>query len=283
MILKKQIGQVFASVRGNLTYAKNRVEEYDEVPQVYQYQAYTGQSIGQPFVYVAEGLYTPDDFDIVENADGSKTYTLKEGMPNPGTQVAPGDIKYKDLNGDKKIDSLDKTYENGLYPEDPRLVYGFGLNIEWKGFFAGVFFQGVGQTSVNLLSSAGNFMPFHNGVDASSARMEALDRWQNNDPYNQNVLFPRVHATKFDHNAYGSTWWYRNGSFLRLKNVEFGYQFNKQMLRKISMQNLRIYVQGTNLAVWDNIEYWDPELGGSNSGSKYPICGTWTIGLEVTF
>ena len=283
LILKKQIGQVFASVRGNLTYAKNRVEEYDEVPQVYQYQAYTGQSIGQPFVYVAEGLYTPDDFDIVENADGSKTYTLKEGMPNPGTQVAPGDIKYKDLNGDKKIDSLDKTYENGLYPEDPRLVYGFGLNIEWKGFFAGVFFQGVGQTSVNLLSSAGNFMPFHNGVDASSARMEALDRWQNNDPYNQNVLFPRVHATKFDHNAYGSTWWYRNGSFLRLKNVEFGYQFNKQMLRKISMQNLRIYVQGTNLAVWDNIEYWDPELGGSNSGSKYPICGTWTIGLEVTF
>ena len=283
LILKKQIGQVFASVRGNLTYAKNRVEEYDEVPQVYQYQAYTGQSIGQPFVYVAEGLYTPDDFDIVENADGSKTYTLKEGMPNPGTQVAPGDIKYKDLNGDKKIDSLDKTYENGLYPEDPRLVYGFGLNLEWKGFFAGVFFQGVGQTSVNLLSSAGNFMPFHNGVDASSARMEALDRWQNNDPYNQNVLFPRVHATKFDHNAYGSTWWYRNGSFLRLKNVEFGYQFNKQMLRKISMQNLRIYVQGTNLAVWDNIEYWDPELGGSNSGSKYPICGTWTIGLEVTF
>ena len=85
------------------------------------------------------------------------------------------------------------------------MVYGFGLNIEWKGFFAGVFFQGVGQTSVNLLSSAGNFMPFHNGVDASSARMEALDRWQNNDPYNQNVLFPRVHATKFDHNAYGST------------------------------------------------------------------------------
>lgn len=68
---------------------RNRVEEYDEVPQVYQYQAYTGQSIGQPFVYVAEGLYTPDDFDIVENADGSKTYTLKEGMPNPGTQVAP--------------------------------------------------------------------------------------------------------------------------------------------------------------------------------------------------
>lgn len=282
LVLKHHVGNVNLSVRGNITYAKNEVVEYDEIPQIYQYQAYTGQSIGQPFVYIAEGLYTPDDFDITKNPNGSDKYDLKEGMPYPGTSVAPGDVKYKDLNGDKKIDSLDKTYENGLHTGNPGVVYGFGLNVDWKGFFVGIFFQGVGNTSVNIMS-AGNFIPFYNGVDASSARMEALDRWNYADPYNQNVLFPRIHANKFEHNTLESTWWYRSGSFLRLKNVEFGYEFNKQMLRKIRMQNLRIYVQGTNLAVWDNIKYWDPELGGANSGSKYPICGTWTVGLEVTF
>lgn len=282
LVVKQRIHEVNFSLRGNLTYAKNKVIEYDEIPQTYQYQAYTGQTIGQRFVYIAEGLYTPDDFVITKNENGGNKYTLKDNLSSPGTQVAPGDIKYKDLNDDKKIDSLDKTYLNGLYPRNPQFVYGFGLNADWKGFFVGVFFQGVGQTSASILT-ANNFMPFHNGVDASSARLEALSRWQDNDPYNQNVLFPRVHETKFEHNTYDSTWWYRDGSFLRLKNVEFGYLFEKQALRNLNMQNLRIYVQGTNLAVWDHVKYWDPELGGADSGSRYPICGTWTVGVEVTF
>ena len=97
------------------------------------------------------------------------------------------------------------------------------------------------------------------------------------------IMFPRMHATKYDHNNQKSTWWYRNASFLRLKNVEFGYNFDKQMLQKLRMSNIKLFVQGTNLAVWDNIKLWDPELGNSTSGSTYPICGTWTIGLEVTF
>jgi TonB-linked SusC/RagA family outer membrane protein len=282
LILQQQIEKVNLSARGNFTYAKNKIIEYDEVPQVYDYQVYTGNSINQPFVWIAEGLYTPDDFDIIENPDGSKIYTLKSDLPNPGTQVASGDIKYKDLNGDKKIDSLDKTYYNGLFPKDPQLVYGFGLNAEWNGIFMGIFFQGVANTSVNLLNAA-NFMPFNNGVDASSARMEALDRWTDSNPYNQNVLYPRMHSTKFDHNTQESTWWYRSGNFIRLKNLEVGYQFNKNLLKKIKMQNLRVYLQGTNLTVWDNVKYWDPELGNANSGSTYPICATWTMGLEVSF
>lgn len=283
LVIKQHIGNVNMSFRGNLTYAKNKIEEYDEIPQVWDYQTYTGNSINQPFVYIAEGLYSPDDFDITVGANGKETYILKEGLAVPGSKVSPGDIKYKDLNGDKKIDSLDKTYKNDLYSTNPNLVYGFGVNIDWKGFFAGIFFQGVGQTSINLLNGVSNFMPFYNGVDASSARTEALNRWQSNTPYNQNVLFPRMHSSQFDHNTYASTWWYRSGSFLRLKNLEFGYQFNKKQLRHLFMQNLKLYVQGTNLAVWDNVKYWDPELGDSNSGSKYPICGTWTVGIEITF
>lgn len=281
--LNHTIGEVKVSARGNITYAKNKVVEYDEAPQVEDYMYFTGQSIGQPFCYIADGLYTPDDFDITQNSSGQNIYTLKSGLAKPAANVAPGDIKYRDLNGDKVIDKMDMTYKNGLNSANPEIVYGFGLNLEYKGFFAGVFFQGVGKATTNLLSSAANFIPFYSGVDASSARMEALNRWTADNPYNQNVLYPRMHSTKFDHNNQKSTWWYRNGSFLRLKNVEFGYDFSKQMIRKIRMSNLRLFVQGTNLAVWDHIGLWDPELGNSNSGSTYPICGTWTIGLEVTF
>lgn len=283
LIVKQTAGAVNLSARGNITYAKNKVVEYDEIPQAYDYQYYTGNSIGQPLTYISQGLYTPDDFNITPNGEGGNTYTLKPGLPVPSAKVAPGDIKYKDLNEDHIIDSYDMTYKNNLYPNNPQIVYGFGLNAEWKGFFAGIFFQGVAKSSTNLLSQVANFIPFYNGTDNSSARMEALDRWTAADPYNQNVLYPRVHPEKYTHNLENSTWWYRDASFLRLKNVEFGYQFDKRAIQKLHMTNLRVYVQGTNLAVWDNVKYWDPELGSSNSGAKYPICGTWTLGLEVAF
>jgi TonB-linked SusC/RagA family outer membrane protein len=282
LVLKQRVGEVNLSARGNLTYAKNKITELDEVPQVYSYQTQTGTPIDQPYLYIAEGLYTPDDFDISQAANGSYIYTLKEGLPNPGKAVAPGDIKYRDLNEDGEIGAMDQTYQNGMYPEDPQLVYGFGFNADWKGIFFGIFFQGTGNSSVNLLN-AGTFMPFNQGIDASSARTEALDRWTYDNPYNQNVLYPRTHSTIFDNNTRASTWWYRSGDFLRLKNLELGYQFNKNALKKINAQNLRVYLQGTNLAIWDSIKYWDPELGKANSGSKYPICATWTVGLEITF
>lgn len=285
IVLKENIGKVSLAFRGNFTYTKNKIIEYDEILHTYGYQDYTGNSIGQPLLYVAEGLYTPDDFNITTNpATGANNYTLKEGLANPGTAVSPGDIKYADLNNDGQINDYDRTYKNGLYPETPAVVYGFGLNAEYKGFFAGIFFQGVSNTSVNLLSKAANFMPFVNGGrDASSARTEAMSRWRAEDPYNQNVLYPRMHSSEYKYNNRPSTWWYRDGRFLRLKNVEFGYQFNKNQLKKLCMQNLRVYVQGNNLITWDNVKYWDPELGGANSGAKYPVSRSWTVGLEVTF
>jgi len=162
-------------------------------------------------------------------------------------------------------------------------VYGLSLNAEWKGFFAGIFFQGVTGCSINLMSKASNFMPFNQGKDASSARMEAMNRWKASDPYNDNVLYPRLRNNTFAHNLQASTWWYRDASFIRLKNVEFGYQFNKKQLKSLRLTNLRLYVQGTNLKTWDHVKYWDPELGDANSGAKYPISSTWTFGAEVTF
>lgn len=278
IVIKQSIQEVNLSFRGNLTYATNKITEYDEVSPRYEYQRYTGHSLNTPYLYIADGLYTNDDFNITENqTDGSKNYTLKEGLPIPSAGVSPGDIKYRDLNGDGKIDSYDQTYNHNVYAANPEWVYGFGLNAEYKGFYAGIFFQGVANTSMNVSS----VLPFSQG-QTSAARVETLNHWSSRNPDNQNVLLPRLHDNYFQHNTYASTWWYKNANFLRLKNVEFGYVFENKMLNKIGMKNARIYVQGNNLAVWDKIKMWDPELGSAGS-SKYPLNQTWTVGLEFGF
>lgn len=283
LALREKVGNVNLSARGSLTYAHNKIVEYDETPQKYAYINYTGNSIGKPWLYIAERLYTPDDFDITTAANGAKTYKLKTGQPKPSSYVAPGDIKYKDLNNDGVINEYDRTYDNRFYPTLPEIVYGFGMNAEWKGIFIGVFFQGAAHTSANLLTSVGNLMPFTAGVDNGSGRAEAQNRWSADDPYNQNVFMPRMHSGGFSYNTIPSTWWYRDAGFLRLKNVEVGYDFEKRLVQKLRMKNLRAYLQGTNIAIWDKIKMWDPELGGANSGAKYPLSSTYSLGLEITF
>lgn len=281
IIMKENIGQVNLSFRGNVTYAKNKIIEYDEVPQRYSYQEYTGHTLGTPKLYIAEGLYSNDDFNITEDpSNGSKKYSLKEGLPVPSAGVKPGDIKYADLNGDGKIDSYDETYNHQFYSKNPEWVYGFGLNAEYKGFYAGIFFQGVANASVNL--NGGNLSPFHNGL-THSVKKDARNHWSSRNPDNQDVLIPRLHSETFNHNTFSSTWWYRKGDFIRLKNLEFGYQLNKKTLEKLHMKNARIYLQGHNIAVWDHVKMWDPELGSDGSGGKYPISMTWTLGLELGF
>jgi len=285
LVYNQNIGEFSLSFRGNITYSNNKIIEMDEVPQRYDYQRQTGHHINQPLLYIAEGLYTPDDFNIsIDPQTKGYIYQLKQGLPNPGAAVAPGDIKYKDINGDGVIDSYDMTYYNGFYPSSsPCFVYGFGVNIDWKGFYAGIFLQGVGGVSANILAKSENFMPFVRGPEYQSGRVEALDRWRSADPYNQDVLFPRMHASVFNYNMYNSTWWYRDASFIRLKNVEFGYNFDRKLVGKFFAEGVRLYVQGSNVAVWDKIKYWDPELRGANSGAKYPISGDWTLGLDVSF
>ena len=97
------------------------------------------------------------------------------------------------------------------------------------------------------------------------------------------MLYPRLHDSHFAHNTLPSTWWQRDAGFLRLKNIEIGYEFYEKALRALRLKNLRLYLQGNNIAVWANIKFWDPELGGDNLGAKYPLSSNYTIGIEVTF
>lgn len=281
IVVNQDIQKVHLSFRGNFTYARNKVTEYDEIDPQYSYQKFTGNSLGKPMLYIADGLYSENDFDVTTNpANGSKSYQLKKGLPIPTGDVAPGDIKYRDLNEDGKITNYDATYDHQVSSENPEIVYGFGLNAEYKGFYAAVFFQGVANASINL-NGAMNFIPFGQGT-LGPVRQAATSHWSSNYPENTDVMFPRLHTDRFEHNAMASTWWYRDGGFLRLKNVELGYSFNKDLLRKLAFKQARIYVQGNNVAVWDKIKMWDPELGGGGI-TKYPINMTWTIGLELGF
>lgn len=278
IIFKQNINKVNLTFRGNITYAKNKITEFDEVAPKYAYQAKTGQSLDKPLLYIDEGLYTDNDFIITTNPnDGSKNYELKEGLPKPAASVKPGDIKYKDLNNDNKIDSYDSTYDHKFYSQNPEWVYGFGLQGDYRGFYAGIFFQGVANASVDT-----RFSPFSGG-ERFSVRREVLDsHWSSSTPDNQNVIYPRLHNNQFNHNNFSSTWWYRSGNFIRLKNLEFGYNFDAKKLQHNLIKKARIYVQGNNIAVWDKLKMWDPELG-SDGHKKYPINMTWTVGLELGF
>jgi len=279
----QKIKEVTLAARINYTYTRNKIVEYDEIPQPFSYQAYTGQRIGQPFMYIADGLYSPDDFMITTNANGSQNYTLRPELPNPGFAVAPGDIKYVDLNGDGIIDNYDQTYINGFNSSiTPGIVYGFGLTAEWKGFSVGVFFQGAGQFSTNLMNKAENFFPFQRALTDAALRDEAMNRWTYEDPYNQNVLFPRLSTANNGNNTRTSTWWHRDASYLRLKNIELGYVVNSNFIKRYHINALRLYVQGENIHTWDKVKFWDPEVTG-RSGSRYPISSTWTFGLNLTF
>lgn len=279
--LNQKIGEVNLSARGNVTFARNKIVEYDEVPQLYDWMNVTGTRLNGWNLYIADGLYSEDDF-IITGEGTDRIYELKEGVPSGlSAGVMPGDIKYKDLNGDGLINSYDQVQDVGN-PSVPELVYGFGLNAEWKGWYAGVFFQGAGKTSTVL--SGATFFPFDWGVELSNTRKEVWEnRWTEENP-NPNAMFPRLHSTTgYTNNTAASTYWLRDASFLRFKNFEFGYNFPQKMLSKVGLQALRIYLQGNNLCVWDDIKMWDPEQGNANGGLSYPLSRSFTLGVDFTF
>ncbi|HTM98259.1 MAG TPA: TonB-dependent receptor, partial [Pedobacter sp.] len=145
------IGKAKITYRGNLTFARNKILEYDEIPQLYEWMNITGTRLNTPNLYVADGLYTDQDFTITANPNGSKNYVLNTGLPvsSLSSGVRPGDLKYKDLNNDGIINQFDQTRAYGA-PSVPEVIYGFGVNVDYKGFYASVFIQGAGNTSTVL-------------------------------------------------------------------------------------------------------------------------------------
>ena len=249
----------FLSFKGTLTYAHNTILERDEPPfQLYPNLSSVGNSRGQHLVYVADGLFR-DQADVDSHAEQTLGY-----IPQPG------DIKYvdqPDANGncDGIINTNDRVYMG--YPEDPEIVYGFGPSMKYKNWDFSFFFQGAARTSI-LMSG---FHPFGKNATRGVMKFIADDYWSESNP-NPNAAYPRLTRDTNANNTVNSSYWLRNGAFLKLKNAEIGYTFKM----------FRAYLNGSNLLTFSPFEHWDPEMGGG-SGMKYPTQRVFNIGIQFTF
>lgn len=278
----RNFGKVKVSTRGTFTFARNKIIESDELEKEYPWLLVTGTRVGERQLYIAERLYTEDDFIKTQNSNGTYSYELIPGLPVPalpGT-LGPGDIKYADLNNDNVINEFDKKRGVG-HPYNPEINYGFGFNLDYKGIYASVFFQGVANSSILMSDGNSTFWPFNWGIEKSNYMTAFLDRWTADNP-RQDVVMPRIHSHySYNINKEPSTWWLRNGNFVRFKNLEIGYTIPKRMASSLKIDGARVYMLGNNLFIWDSLKIWDPELGNRNKGMSYPMSRTFSLGLEL--
>jgi TonB-linked SusC/RagA family outer membrane protein len=266
-----KIGAFSYSLSGMISYNRNRIDYMAETPPPYAYNAQTGRSIGVPIGLVATGYYQLNDF----NADGS----LKQGEPVPQFgAVQPGDIKYKDLNGDGKIDLTDVT-AIGKSPF-PQWVYSFGATVGYKGFDLSAFFDGALGVDVNLLAAAPT--QSESLVNNGNAFAMAKNAWayypQEGIDTRATATYPRLSTTANTNNYQYSTYWMKSGDFMRLHNLELGYT---TLLKKGGASTVRFYLNAINVATWSTLlkhYQLDPEtLGG------YPAVKSYNAGVTLSF
>lgn len=267
-----KFGDFNLTVRGNWTLTKNEVLAYDEEMNAYSYKMTRGFRYNQERGLIAEGLF--------------KDYEEIRTSPRQFGNYAPGDIKYKDINGDGVISDLDEVPIGAT--RTPNAIYGFGASLQWKNFDFNVHFQGAGKSSYAL--DGPSVYPFSQGEwgNISTDLIKPGKRWISReisgDPAteNPNATYPRLSYGWNDNNYRKSTFWLRNGSYFRFKTLEIGYTIPKEITNKLLMNQVRLYFLGSNLAVWDSLKLWDPELG-TGDGNAYPLSKSFTLGLTVNF
>lgn len=270
----KRFNQDFAiSLRGTFTYAKNTIIEIDEPESIKgTYRSITGQSIGTLKGLTALGLYTEDDFD----SNGNLLPSLP--VPNLGGEVRPGDIKYKDMNGDNIIDDQDYGYIGGT--SIPPCVYGFGGSLVWRQFDFNFFFQGQAET-YRIIGGNNYFIPGSGQGVLGNVYSNYTDCWTEDNP-SQNVFWPRLSAATNPNNNVASTWWKKDMSFLRCKTLELGYTVPEKLTKKLGLQSTRFYISGNNLFYFSGFKLWDPELD-TVDGLKYPSMKSVMAGVNIKF
>ena len=268
---------------GTFTYAHNEIVEMDEPASVVgTNRAKTGHPVGQIFGYIDEGLYTYDDFmqdgqgNLLTNETGN--YILKSDLPENTlySDIRPGDIKHKDVNKDGKIDIYDQSPIGGT--QDPEIVYGFGLNLAWKGFDFGVLFQGTGRMW-RLMSA--NIIPGYDTGGYYNVFSNYEDRWTVDNP-SQDVFYPRLTYGPNTNNGVASSWWLKNMSYLRLKNIELGWSIPQRWADRSFLSGARVFLRGTNVLTFSGFKLWDPELNSADGG-RYPLMRSFSAGVEFKF
>ncbi|WP_286144645.1 SusC/RagA family TonB-linked outer membrane protein [Bacteroides caecimuris] len=272
---RQKIGNVDVDIRGNMTYSKNEILEKDEENNVYGYQMERGYRVNQCRGLIALGLFK--DYDDIRNSPKQEFGA-----------VQPGDIKYRDVNGDGVVNDGDIVAIGAT--SKPNLIYGLGVTAKWKGLDVNVHFQGAGKSSFFTYGKC--VYAFTEGEWGNVFKGMLDDRWVDSEtaeklgiPANENpnASYPRLSYQgdgASNNNYRNSTFWLRNGSYLRLKTVDVGYTLPKSWVNKLHFNNIRIFVVGTNLLTFSKFKTWDPEMGDAR-GESYPLSKSVTMGLSV--
>lgn len=197
--------------------------------------------------------------------------------PHPAEcEPKAGDIKYIDKNNDGVIDDKDRFIVGNDFP---RYTFGFNYNLEVKGFWFSMFLQGVGKRSRWMRGES--VEAFHNNNEGPVLDFH-VDRWT---PSNRNASYPRLTmGSESKNNAMKSDFWIQNAAYLRVKNLQVGYSFPEQLLKKIHFKGLQVYLTCENPFVFTKMKGgWDPEYNADGSGRAYPVARVYSVGLNVKF
>ncbi|MGN8038446.1 SusC/RagA family TonB-linked outer membrane protein [Chitinophaga sp. 22321] len=254
----------FVQFRGNFTYATSKLLVNEEPVYPDAYRSRVGKPLSQQWGYIAERLFV-DDQEVANSAN-----------QNWGQQVLGGDIKFHDVNGDGIINSADAV-PIGL-PTTPEITYGFGFSFGYKQLDLSFFFQGSARSSfwIDPYRTA----PFVLNEGGQHGLLQAIadDHWSEGNR-NLYAFWPRL-SNEFNwNNQQQSTWWMRNGNFLRLKTVELGFTVSKSLLDRAHMSTARIYANASNLFALSKFKTWDPEMGGNGLG--YPVQRVINLGINL--
>ena len=261
--------------RVNFTYATGKFKVYEEpdFSDTTPWLSKVGQSLSQRTGYIAERLFV-DEAEVLNS-------------PIQFGEYGAGDIKYRDINEDGIIDFQDRVAIG--FPTSPEIVYGAGFSVGYKNFDASAFFQG--QARVSFWIDPIQTSPFIKYVDPPEydpvsrdhnnalLQVYADNHWSedNQDVY---ALWPRLSNTLVENNIKSSTWFMRNGAFVRLKQVEFGYSIPDLLLDRLNLSSVRVYATGTNLFTISEFDLWDVEMGGNGLG--YPIQKVFNLGIQIS-
>lgn len=265
---------VFLTMRGNFSYNEDEIIENDQPTQPYPWLDKRGTNVNARWGYIAEGLFTSQD----EIESGNRQF----GETNPGDISKIGDIKYKDLNDDGLIDANDMTVIGRGFV--PNIVYGFGFDLQIKNFAIAALFQGT--HGGDQLLSGRSIQPFHGDGGVGNLYSNITDRWSADNPINQDVFYPRLAWGGGDasnvNNFKPSTWWVKDVSYFRLKNLTVSYNIPQKWVNKAYLKSAKIYLMGSNIFSVSPFKLWDPEINRSNGGA-YPNISTYSVGLNFSF
>lgn len=266
------IGDVRYYIGANLSYAKNKIVFIDEIKYPYDWMQTEGKPVGQHFGYVFDGYFTEDEAANYEKLKGQEG-----GIPDQGTGYLPlaGDVKYKDLNNDGRIDEKDRR-DIG-YPKYPLYTAGFNLGFSWKGFDFSMTWSGAFKTSRFLNSTYR--IPFGTANNVSIMKYMIEDAWT--PAKGDAAKAPAISFRSKTHNYLDSDLWLRDASYIRLKNIEIGYSFPTDLVKKAHIGSLRLFMSGYNLLTFDDFKVSDPE--SEPDGTTYPLIKVINVGLKVGF